>query len=84
MKLNPKKLKKLQDILLGKGDKVPEGWYTLSQLCELFDVSRTPMGNRIARLKKKNPDEIKVQRFLIRIGSGLHSVPHYKFKSLDG
>lgn len=82
MKMNPEKLKKLQSLLEGSGEEVPEGWFTIVQLCKLFSKTRTPVSNRIRYLLTKEPDKIEKKMFTIRTENGLHRIPHYKFKGL--
>lgn len=82
MKMNPAKLKKLEELLSGKGDVVPEGFYSLSQLCEMFGKTRTPITAKIKRLMKDDPKSVEVKNFMVKTGGGIHKTPHYKFKNL--
>lgn len=82
-KMTPEKFKRLQALLSGKGDEVPEGFYTVTQLCKMFNITRTPMCNRVARLVKESPESIEKKHFYVHASDGrLHKVPHYKFKNL--
>lgn len=80
--MNPDKLKKLESLFLGKGDKIPDGWYTIVELCKILGKTRTPITYKITRLLKENPPAVEKKYFTVRTESGLHRKPYYKFKGL--
>jgi len=83
MKMNKNKLKKLQSLLCGKGDEVPEGYYTISELCKMFNKTRNPMCVRVKRLMEQSPETIDRKFFFVHADDGrLHKIPHYKFKGI--
>ena len=58
-----------------KEDRVPEGWMTLRQMCEAYDLPEYQMRRRL-RVLLGNGD-YQTRFFYLRRSRGLSKVPHY-------
>lgn len=78
IQMKPSEIRKLQKLLESKPDRVPYGWYTVTQLMKLLKMCRNSVYANVRKLDKKN---VKKRQFrIIRSNGSLMPVVHYKFK----
>lgn len=82
MKMNPEKLKKLQELLGGAGETPPEGYYTMKELGEMMGMCQTSMQRKINILRKSDKSAVITKDFTIKTQHGLRKIPYYKFKGV--